>query len=60
VDKDDKLRDEWLQELADKQEETSGEVVALKVTVLEHAKRIDDIGNRCERRHETRFRDTGA
>ena len=61
IDKDDVLRDEWLQELANKQEETSGEVLVLKVTVAEHAKKIDDIGQRCERRHEVRnLRDAGV
>jgi len=60
MDKEGVLRDEWLQELADDQKEISGEVLILKVTVAEHAKKIDDIGNRCERRHETRLRDTGV
>lgn len=60
MDKDDVERDVWLQELDNGQKEISGEVLILKVTVAEHAKKIEDIGSRCERRHETRLRDTGV
>ena len=51
MDTDDKLRDEWLEELDKGQKDISGKVIALEIKVLDNTKRIYDLGRVCERRH---------
>jgi hypothetical protein len=47
IDEDDKLRDEWIQEIENKATVTSGEVQVLK-------SRMDTVERVCDRRHEMR------